>query len=314
MAFFQSTPPNHRSGFVALIGRPNVGKSTLVNCLIGEKVAITSPVAQTTRNRLKAILTTSDSQIVFVDTPGIHKPHHLLGERLVKSARSTIGEVDLIVLMFDGSELPGKGDAFIVDLLKRQKLPVLAVLNKWDLVSEKERSNFFDFYQRIMSDTSWPIYICSAVQGDGCKEVINAISKKLPIGPQLYPPDMISDQPENLLLAELIREQVLLHTREEIPHSVAVKIERVEDIRRKNTNKGKPEHTGVLATVFVERKSQKGILIGKGGSMLKAIGKAARLQMQNLINGPVYLELFVKIVPAWRSKASLLSELGYKEV
>ncbi len=313
MAFSQSNPANYRSGFTALIGRPNVGKSTLVNCLVGEKIAITSPVAQTTRNRLRAILTTPEAQIIFLDTPGIHKPHHLLGERLVKSAKSAIGEVDIIVLILEGSERPGRGDLFIVNLLKRQELPVLVVLNKWDLVPENESTKFFSRYQELLSETNWPIYLCSAITGHGSKDVIKAISEILPNGPQLYPQDMVCDQPERILLAELIREQVLLHTREEVPHSVAVKIDRVEEIQSNKNNKNAQNRIGVLATVFVERKSQKGILIGKGGSMLKTIGKAARLQMQILINGPVYLELFVKISPGWRSKPSRLAELGYLE-
>ena len=305
-----STPSSedHRSGFIALIGRPNVGKSTLVNQLVGEKVAITSPVAQTTRNRLRAILTTEDAQMVLVDTPGIHKPHHLLGERLVQSARSAIGEVDLVVLLLEGCERPGRGDAFIVNLLRQQSLPVLVALNKWDKVPEERQEESASAYSALLSETAWSVHRCSALAGDGCTALTQAMADQLPRGPQLYPPEMVSDQPERVLMGELIREQVLLHTREEIPHSVAVTIDRVEELPATGKGGGR---TAVLATVLVERKSQKGILIGKGGAMLKTIGQGARLQMQTLIDGPVYLELFVKVVPDWRSKPARLAELGY---
>jgi len=303
-----STSSGFRSGFVALIGRPNVGKSTLVNQLIGDKIAITSPVAQTTRNRLRAILTTDEAQLILVDTPGIHKPHHLLGERLVRSARSAIGEVDQVLLLLEGCEPPGRGDAFIVHLLRQQSMPVQVLLNKWDLVPLEQKDAADAAYKELLVDTDWPVHRCSALKGDGCQELVKALSSLLPEGPQLYPSDMVSDQPERFLMGELIREQVLLNTREEVPHSVAVSIDRLEEMPAKGKGHGR---TAVLATVFVERKSQKGILIGKGGSMLKTIGQGARLQMQTLIDGPVYLELFVKVVPDWRRKPARLAELGY---
>ena len=307
-SFTSNTPEGFRSGFVALIGRPNVGKSTLVNQLIGDKIAITSPVAQTTRNRLRAILTTDEAQLILVDTPGIHKPHHLLGERLVRSARSAIGEVDQVLLLLEGCEAPGRGDAFIVQLLRQQSLPVQVLLNKWDLVPMEKKDAAAAAYRELLSETDWPVHRCSALSGDGCPELVKAISSLMPEGPQLYPSDMVSDQPERLLMGELIREQVLLNTREEVPHSVAVSIDRIEEMPAKGKSNGR---TAVLATVLVERKSQKGILIGKGGTMLKTIGQGARLQMQTLIDGPVYLELFVKVVPDWRSKPARLAELGY---
>ena len=307
-SFTSTAPPGFRSGFVALIGRPNVGKSTLVNQLIGDKIAITSPVAQTTRNRLRAILTTDDAQLILVDTPGIHKPHHLLGERLVRSARSAIGEVDQVLLLLEGNEAPGRGDAFIVQLLRQQPLPVQVLLNKWDLVPLEQKDAAEAAYRELLVETHWPVHRCSALSGDGCPELVKAMSCLMPEGPQLYPADMVSDQPERLLMGELIREQVLLNTREEVPHSVAVSIDRVEEMPAKGKGNGR---TAVLATVLVERKSQKGILIGKGGAMLKTIGQGARLQMQTLIDGPVYLELFVKVVPDWRSKPARLAELGY---
>ena len=310
MSLVDLNPEGFRSGFIALIGRPNVGKSTLLNQFIGEKIAITSPVAQTTRNRLKAILTNEKSQIVFVDTPGIHKPHHLLGERLVQSAKRSIGEVDAVLVILESCYSPGKGDAYILNLLKHLKIPVLVALNKWDLVElsqfKERKKEYNDFFQSF----DWPVFCCSALNGEGCNDLIKEISAKLPLGPQLYPSDMICDHPEKFLMAEFIREQVLKNTREEIPHSVAVSIDRVEDIPSKD--KSKKSNTGILATIAVEKKSQKGILIGKGGLMLKKIGQASRLQIQTLINGHVYLELFVKVIPNWRSKSSRLNDFGYE--
>ncbi len=312
MPSFDPLMMGYRSGFVGLIGRPNVGKSSLINKLVGQKVAITSPVAQTTRNRLRAILTTPKAQLVMVDTPGIHKPHHLLGERLVKSARSAIGEVDLVLLILEGSKIPGKGDRYIVNLLKQQNLPVLVALNKWDLVDKEQQREVEVAYSNLLEGFSWAIYQCSAITGEGCNDLIDALVNYLPEGPQLYPPELVCDQPERVLLGELIREQVLHHTREEIPHSVAVMVDRVEELPSSKARNKAQSCTAVLATVLVERNSQKGILIGKGGAMLKLIGQGARIQMQNLIDGPVYLELFVKVVPAWRSKPARLTELGYE--
>ncbi len=301
----------YRSGFVALIGRPNVGKSTLLNQFIGEKVAITSPVAQTTRNRLRAILTTKTAQLILVDTPGIHKPHHLLGERLVQTAKSSIGEVDVVLLILEANNRPGKGDAFIVNLLKKYEVPVIVVLNKADLLNEENYAVAEKEYSNFLNNPNWSIHRCSAIQGEGCIELIEKISMQLPNGPLLYPPEMVCDQPEKILLAELIREQVLINTREEVPHSVAVNIDRIEDIKRPSKKLGDIGVTAILATIIVERKSQKAILIGKGGRMLRLIGQEARLQMQKLIDGPVYLECFVKVVPDWRRKPARLLELGY---
>ncbi|MXW39940.1 MAG: GTPase Era [Synechococcus sp. SB0668_bin_15] len=293
-------PPGYRSGFVALIGRPNVGKSTLLNQLVGHKVAITSPVAQTTRNRLRGILTRATAQLVLLDTPGIHKPHHLLGEHLVKVARSTLGEVDLVLLLMDGSTPPGRGDAYIVQLLRHCAAPLAVGLNKQDLVTPKRAAELQRSYRSLVGGC--PFFGFSALSGVGCEQLVEGLSQRLPEGPHLYPPHAVSDQPERLLLAEQIREQVLHLTREEVPHSVAV---RIDDIREER------HCTRVTAVVLVERSSQKGILIGKGGGMLKAIGTAARLQMQTLIAGPVHLELFVKVSPHWRRHPGRLAELGY---
>ncbi|WP_269623298.1 GTPase Era [Prochlorococcus marinus] len=311
MSSLQSSREDFRSGFIALIGRPNVGKSTLVNKLVGKKVAITSPIAQTTRNRLRVILTTPKAQIIFVDAPGIHKPHHLLGERLVQSSKNLIGEVDSILLMFEGCKPPGRGDAFIVQLLAQQSIPVLIALNKWDLVSKDQAQNRLNEYRNLIEQHIWPIYCCSAVNGEGCEILTKNIINFLPFGPCLYPSNITSDQSEEIFLSELIREQVLLNTREEIPHSVAVSIDRIEEMPIKNKSSN-IKRTAILATIFVEKKSQKSILIGKGGSMLKIIGKGARSQMKKIMNVPIYLELFVKVLPNWRSRSARLSELGYK--
>ena len=303
---------NYKSGFVTLIGRPNVGKSTLINKLIGEKIAITSQVAQTTRKKLKAILTTKDSQIIFIDTPGIHKPHHLLGQTLVKNAKSAINGVDLILLIFDSNDKPGRGDKYIKDLLSTNQTKYIIVLNKWDLVQENEKDLRLNQYKEIFNHNSICFQTVSSISGEGCDELINLVNDHLPGGPMLYPNDTLSDQPFNILLGELIREQVLKNTREEIPHSVAVIIEKIEEVKNKKST-SKANLTAILATIIVEKKSQKGILIGKKGSMLKIIGKAARINMKKLIDGPIYLELFVKIIPNWRKKESKLAEFGYQE-
>ena len=298
---------NYKSGFVTLLGRPNVGKSTLINKLIGEKITITSPVAQTTRNKLKGILTTKLGQIIFVDTPGVHKPHHLLGEILVKNAKSAINGVDIVILVLDSSVEPGRGDKYIKDFLVANKTEFVVVLNKWDLVNKEFKNLRLDQYKKFFGGSK-SFQTVSASQGDGCAELIDIILNFLPKGPLLYEEDTICDQPLDNLLCDLVREQVLINTREEVPHSVAVKIEKIKEIRRNN---GK-NFTAILATIIVERSSQKGILIGKKGSMLKTIGQTARSNMKNLINGPVHLELFVKVIPNWRKKESKLMEFGYE--
>ncbi len=299
---------NYKSGFVTLLGRPNVGKSTLINKLVGKKITITSPIAQTTRNKLRGILTTNDTQIIFIDTPGIHKPHHLLGEKLVKNAKSAINGVDLILLIFDSYYKPGRGDEYIRDLLITNKAKCLVVLNKWDLLENGDKIVRLNQYKELLNDNLISFQEVSALNGHGCNQLIKKIRGFLPKGKPLYPKDTIVDQPIKVILSELIREQVLLNTREEIPHSVAVKIEKVEYIKNKEK-----DITAILATIIVERKTQKGILIGKGGSMLKVIGQSARMNMKNLIEGSIYLELFVKVIPNWRKKESKLIEFGYEE-
>lgn len=293
-------PPDYRSGFVGIIGRPNVGKSTLMNYLVGQKIAITSPIAQTTRNRLRGILTTPDAQIIFVDTPGIHKPHHQLGQVLVKNAQIAIDSVDVVLFVVDCSVELGGGDRYIADLLKNTKTPVILGLNKADQQSKPELDQG---YHDLAEANGWTIAKFSALQGDGMEALQHMIIEKLEPGPYYYPPDLVTDQPERFIMGELIREQILLHTREEVPHSVAIAIEQVIE---------EPKITRVFAAINVERPSQKAILLGKGGSMIKTIGTTAREQIQKLIEGKVHLELFVKVLPKWRQSRVRLAEFGYR--
>lgn len=291
-----------KSGFVALVGRPNVGKSTLLNALIGQKIAITSPVAQTTRNRLRGILTLPEAQIVLVDTPGIHKPHHLLGQTIVKNAIGAISSVDTTVLVVDGSVFMGTGDRFVAETILQSKVPTILGINKIDMLGENAEE-ILASYESFANEHGWQAAKFSSVTGEGLESLQTMMCDRLPLGPYYYPPDLVTDQPERFIMGELIREQILLLTREEIPHSVAVSIDQVDE---------QPKITRVMATVHVERDSQKGILIGKKGQMLKEIGTNARQQMQKLIMGSVHLEIFVKVQPKWRSSRFQLSDLGYR--
>lgn len=295
-------PPGYKSGFIGIIGRPNVGKSTLMNSLVGQKIAITSPVAQTTRNRLRGIFTSPTAQMIFVDTPGIHKPHHQLGEVLVKNARIAIDSVDVVLFVVDGSQVAGGGDRFIVEILSQTATPVILGLNKIDQRSADPQL-IDSSYTQLAAPYQWQIVQFSALTNEGLSTLQQVISDHLEPGPYYYPPDLVTDQPERFIMGELIREQILMLTREEVPHSVAITIDKVEEV---------PTITRVFATIHVERDSQKGIVIGKGGAMLKAIGSAAREQIQKLIAGKVYLELFVKVQPKWRQSRLRLSELGYR--
>ncbi|MDB9314151.1 GTPase Era [Spirulina sp. CS-785/01] len=295
-------PEGFKSGFVGIIGRPNVGKSTLMNGLVGQKIAIASPVAQTTRNRLQGILTTDSAQIIFVDTPGIHKPHHQLGKILVHNAKVAIESVDVVLFVVDSATEAGGGDRYIAELLQKTKTPVILGLNKCDQQPE-DTQPLDNSYRQLFAAQNWPIVKFSALQETGLHPLQSQLIQHLEPGPYYYPPDLVTDQPERFIMGELIREQILLHTREEIPHSVAVTIERVEET---------PKLTKTYATIHIERKSQKGIIIGKQGQMLKTIGSAARQQIQKLIAGKVYLELFVKVQPKWRQSRLRLAELGYQ--
>jgi GTPase len=300
-----AAPAGFKSGFIAIVGRPNVGKSTIMNYLVGQKVAITSPIAQTTRNRLRGILTTPESQIIFVDTPGIHKPHHQLGKVLVTNAQNAIKSVDIVLFVVDSSVEAGGGDRFIAEFLSQTKTPLILGLNKQDQQPEDPQkiAQLDRTYQEMANLNKWAMVKFSAITGNGLDGLLSLFKEKLPNGPYYYPPDLVTDQPERFIMGELIREQILHLTREEIPHSVAVGIERVEE---------SPEITRVLATIYVERDSQKGILIGRKGAMLKEVGTAAREQMQKLIDGKVYLEMFVKVQPKWRQSRHFLTDFGYR--
>jgi GTPase len=297
--------PDFRSGFISIVGRPNVGKSTLMNYLIGQKIAITSPIAQTTRNRLQGILTTPQAQIIFVDTPGIHKPHHELGKVLVQNARVAITSVDVVLFVVEATAIAGKGDLFVANLVAHSSRPVVLGINKIDQLGESGRkaAEIKSSYEALAEEHGWDVVKFSARTGEGLDLLQEKLVSKLEPGPYYYPPDLVTDQPERFIMGEFIREQVLLHTREEVPHSVAIVIDKVEEDEK---------ITRILATVNVERKSQKGILIGKGGLMMKAISSAAREQMQKLIAGQVYLEIFVRVQERWRQSRTHLSEFGYK--
>jgi GTPase len=289
-----------KSGFVALVGRPNVGKSTLLNALVGQKIAIASPTPQTTRNRLRGILNLPEAQIVLVDTPGIHKPHHLLGEVLVKNAVGAISSVDLVIWVVDATSELGNGDRYVADAIKQSGMPAIVGLNKIDILAG---ASVLDSYVEFATEAGWDLLKVSAITGEGLEQLQQICCDRLPHGPCYYPPDLVTDQPERFIMGELIREQILLLTREEVPHSVAVSIDMVDE---------QPKITRVMATIQVERDSQKGILIGKKGQMLKEIGTKAREQMQKLVMGSVHLELFVKVEPKWRSSQRQLSDLGYR--
>ena len=296
-----TAPAGFKSGFVGIVGRPNVGKSTLMNQLVGQKIAITSSTSQTTRNRLKGILTTEEAQIILVDTPGIHKPHHQLGKILVQNAKSAINSVELILFIVDSSVLAGGGDHYVAKLLETSTSPVILGLNKTD--QQSSDYHFLDnSYSTLARHYNWPVIKFSALTGEGLKPLKRTLINHLAPGPYYYPPNLVTDQPEHFIMRELIREQVLRQTSQEIPHSVAVVIEKVEETSNL---------TYVFAAINVERNSQKGIIIGKKGNMLKAIGSAARKQMQKLIMGEIYLKLFVKVEPKWRQSSLRLSEFGY---
>lgn len=293
-----------KSGFVSIIGRPNVGKSTFLNRTIGQKIAIMSDKPQTTRNKIQGVYTEEDAQIVFIDTPGIHKPKHKLGDFMIKMATNTFKEVDLILFMVNAEEGFGRGDEYILEMLKEVKTPVFLVVNKIDLITPDELLTLIDQYRRLYDFKE--IIPISALQGNNVGRLVDVIKGYLPAGPQYYPADQVTDHPERFIMAELIREKVLHLTREEVPHSIAVVI---EDIQRRQNNNAIYIH----ATIVVERDSQKGIVIGKQGAMLKEIGKRARRDMEMLLGTKVFLEVWVKVQKDWRNKMSQLRDLGFRE-
>ena len=286
-----------KSGFVALIGRPNAGKSTLLNALVQQKVAIISPKPQTTRNSIRAIRTDADSQIIFVDTPGIHKPKHELGTQMNKEAYSAASGVDLIYYLVDGSVPFGSGDEFVLNTLRQMHLPVYLILNKIDLLEKEQLIDLLLAWQQRMDFKE--IIPISAKTQNNLDQLIEATKNDLTDGVQYYPADQVCDYPEQFIMAEIIREKVLLLTEEEVPHSVAVVIERI----RKNR-----EHLIINAMILVERDSQKGIIIGKQGRMIKQIGTLAREELQGLLGEPIFLELFVRVEKDWRNKKAKLQQ------
>lgn len=291
---------NNKSGFVALLGRPNVGKSTLMNYLVGQKVAITSNKPQTTRNKISGILTTDDMQAVFVDTPGIFKPHLNLDEYMDKASLSSLKDVDLILFMVEPEEM-GKGDAYIADMLKDVKVPVLLLINKVDQVNPNELLPIIDQYRNLNIFKEFlPV---SATQGVGISDLMQVLHQYLPEGPKYFGSDQITDRPEYFMVAELIREQILKLTAEEVPHAAAVWVEQM--------NKHENNKLQIEATIYVEKSGQKGIIIGKGGKMLKQIGINSRRQIEDLLGEKVNLHLWVKVQRNWRSDPQFLSRIGY---
>jgi len=286
------------------VGRPNVGKSTLINNLIGEKIAIMSDRPQTTRNKIMCIMNTDNAQIMFLDTPGIHKPQHKLGEYMVRAAESALNEVDAVLFVVDANEKKGAGDAFIMAKLKNIKAPVILVVNKIDKLSNKEQ--LFAIIESYRNSCDFKAVLpISALQDKDLAPLVQEILKYLPEGPEYFPEDMITDQPERVIVAELIREKILKLTRDEVPHSIAVEIEEMKT--RENDN------LYIRATIFVERESQKGIVIGAKGALLKLIGQQARKDIEVLLGNKTYLELWVKVKADWRNRDQLLRQFGYDD-
>ena len=291
-----------KSGFVAVVGRPNVGKSTLINALIDDKIVIVSDKAQTTRNRIVCVYTDEKKQIVFMDTPGIHKPKHKLGEFMVDQAVDSLREVEAVLFVVAANEKRGPGDNFVIEQLNKVNVPVFLIVNKIDTMEKQ------DLLEAIVSyENSYPfeaVVPISAKEKDNIEEVVNLLETHLPEGPKYFPDDMITDQPERLIISDIVREKILLQTHDEIPHAIAVDVDEMKT-REDGT-------TYVRATIYVERDSQKGIIIGKQGAMLKTIGRQARGDVERLLATKVFLDLWVKVKKDWRNKSGMLSELGYR--
>ncbi|MZQ75063.1 MAG: GTPase Era [Peptoclostridium sp.] len=293
-----------KSGFVSVIGRPNVGKSTTINALVGEKVAIISDKPQTTRNRIQAVYSDGESQVVFIDTPGMHKPKNKLGEFMMKAANQTLGEVDLVVLMVDSSLKMGAGDSMIIESLKSIKTPKVLVINKIDEITKEELIELVQRYGVIgIFDEIIPI---SALKHNNLKRLIEVIKGYMPQGPKYFPDDMVTDQPERVLISEIIREKILNYTEKEVPHGIAVDIEQIK------SRSGK-ELVDISAVIYCERDSHKGIIIGKNGRKLKGIGKAAREEIELLLGSKVNLQLWVKVKENWRDRDSAIRSLGFRQ-
>lgn len=298
------TKKDYKSGFVTLVGRPNVGKSTLMNHLIGQKIAITSDKPQTTRNRIQTVYTNEDGQIIFLDTPGIHKAKNKLGEYMVNVAQRTVNEVDVVLWLVEPSDFIGGGDRYIAEQLSKVKTPIILVINKIDTVKREELLKIIDSYKDIC--TFAEVVPVSALKGDNTEELIKAIFKYLPYGPKYYDDDTITDQPERQIVAELIREKALRLLNDEIPHGIAVMIDRMKD--RPGT-----DLVDIDATIVCERDSHKGIIIGKNGEKLKKIGMQARTEIENLLDMRVNLKVWVKVKKDWRDSDFLIRNYGYNK-
>jgi GTP-binding protein Era len=294
----------YKSGFVAILGRPNVGKSTFLNYVMGQKIAIMSDKPQTTRNKIQGIYTTDKEQIIFIDTPGIHKPHNALGDFMVQSAYSTLRECDMVIFMVAADEPRSTGENMIIERLKQADVPVILVVNKIDKVHPDSLFERIEDYRQQMNFTE--VVPISALQGNNTNKLLELLSENLEEGPQYFPEDMITDHPERFLVSEMIREKILQLTREEIPHSIAV----VTDSMRRDEETGKIH---IMATIIVERKSQKGIILGKGGSMIRKVGTLARRDIEIMLGDKVYLETWVKIKNDWRDRKMDLADFGYKK-
>ena len=291
-----------KSGFVAVIGRPNVGKSTLINSLIGQKIAIMSDKPQTTRNKIMCVLTTDNEQVIFLDTPGIHKPLHKLGEYMVKAAEGTLKEVDAILFVVDATEDLGGGERYIMERLQATKKPVILIVNKLDLIDRQSVLPIIEKYTKAYDFAG--VVPISAKEKMNLDSLLAELNKYLPEGPQYYPADTVTDQPERLIAAEMIREKVLHLTRDEIPHAIAVDIEEMKS--RAN------DKVYIRATIYVERESQKGIVIGKRGALLKEIGALARKDIETMLGSKTYLDLWVKVKKDWRNREGILKNFGYE--
>ncbi|HKR30924.1 MAG TPA: GTPase Era [Terriglobales bacterium] len=297
-----------KSGFVSIIGRPNAGKSTLLNALVGEKIAIVTHKPQTTRHRIQGFVNVkggkgrTPGQIVFIDTPGVHKPDSRLGSRMMREVRDALEERDLVLLIVDVTQAFGKGDEFVLELLKQVTSPVILLLNKIDVIEKPELLKIIDRYSKLRDFAE--IVPISATKRQGLDRIIDAVIQRLPDGPRYFEKDQITDQPERALVAELIRERVLVETGQEVPYAVAVKIESFESAGKL---------TRIAAAIYCEREGQKAILIGKGGAMLKRIGTSARKQIERLLGTKVFLELFVKVKENWRSSEAALDELDWRK-
>ena len=293
-----------KSGFVSIVGRPNVGKSTLMNNVVGEKIAIMSDKPQTTRNTIQAVYTDEKCQIVFLDTPGIHKPKNKLGEFMVKSATDAFKNVDLVLFVVDDSKKIGPGDRKIIEDLKGIKTPVILVLNKIDKLEEAELFNLMNLYSK--EELFKEIVPISALKGRNVNELLKVIEKYLEEGPKYFPDYMVTDQPERVLVSELIREKVLHYLDDEVPHGVAVEIERMKSRKDKDI-------VDISAVIYCERESHKGIIIGKNGRKLKGIGKSAREDMEFLLGSKINLQLWVKVKENWRNLQNYISDFGYND-